>query len=82
MATKGRIAVGYDADFTIVDMKRKQVITRDWIASKSQWSPYEGKEVTGWPIGTIVRGHRVMWEGALVTPSQVEPVLFNEALPR
>ena len=43
---------------------------------------YEGKEVTGWPIGTIVRGHRVMWEGALVTPSQGEPVLFNEALPR
>ena len=82
LATKGRIAVGYDADFTIVDMKRQQVITRDWIASKSQWSPYEGKQVTGWPIGTIVRGHRVMWEGALVTPSLGEPVLFNEALPR
>ena len=82
LATKGRIATGFDADFTIVDLKRKETITRNWIASKSQWSPYEGKTVTGWPVGTIVRGRKVMWDGELVTPAQGEPVLFNEALPR
>ncbi len=82
LARKGRIATGYDADLTIVDLKRRQRMTRDWIASKSQWSPYEGQQVTGWPVGTIVRGRRVMWDGALVTPAQGEAVVFNEALPR
>jgi len=65
IAGKGRIAVGYDADLTIVDMKRRHTITNDWIASKAGWTPYDGVSVTGWPVGTIVRGARVMWEGSL-----------------
>ena len=80
IARKGRIAAGYDADFTIVDMKKRETIRDSWIASRSQWTPYDGKQVTGWPIGTIVRGRRVMWEGALVTPSTGEPVRFVQAL--
>ncbi len=82
IARKGRIAVGYDADFTVVDLKRSERITNGWIASKCGWTPYDGRTVTGWPVGTIVRGKRVMWEGDLATPSQGEPVLFGEALPR
>jgi len=78
IAGKGRIAAGYDADFTIVDMKRKVTITNDWIASKSRWTPYDGKTVQGWPIGTIIRGRRVMWEGELVTPSGGEAVRFQD----
>jgi dihydroorotase len=81
MARKGRIAVGYDADFTIVDMKRSETITNVKVASRAGWTPYDGKTVTGWPVGTIVRGMRVMWEGELVTASKGEPVLFGEALP-
>ncbi len=61
------IAVGYDADLTIVDLKRRETITDGWIASRAGWTPYAGKEVTGWPIGTFVRGKKVMWEGELVT---------------
>jgi dihydroorotase len=76
LARKGRIAVGYDADFTIVDLKKQMSITDDWIASKSQWTPYHGKTVTGWPIGTIVRGNQVMWEGELVSASTGEACLF------
>ena len=53
---------GWDADFTIVDLKRKATITNKWIRSRAGWTPYDGLEVTGWPIGTIVRGRRVMWE--------------------
>ncbi len=79
IAGKGRIAAGYDADFTIVDLKRKQTITNGWIASKSQWTPYDGVEVTGWPVGTVIRGRRVMWEGDLVTPSGGRPVRFQGA---
>ena len=82
IARKGRIAVGYDADLTVVDMKRRETITDRWIASRAGWTPYHGKRVFGWPVGTIVRGHRVVWDGELVGPSSGEPVLFQEALPR
>jgi dihydroorotase len=81
MARKGRIAAGYDADFTIVDMKRRETIRNGQAGSKAGWTPYDGKEVTGWPVGTVVRGRRVMWEGEIVTPGTGEPVLFSEALP-
>jgi dihydroorotase len=80
IAGKGRIAVGYDADFTIVDLKRRATIENRWIASRCGWTPYDGVEVTGWPVGTFVRGHRVMWEGELVTPAQGQAVRFLQAL--
>lgn len=78
---KGRIAVGYDADLTIVDLKRSETISNDWIASRAGWTPYDGVTVTGWPVGTVVRGHRVMWQGDLTTPGVGQPMLFQEALP-
>ncbi len=80
IAGKGRIAVGYDADLTIVDLKRKQVIDNSWIASKPGWTPYDGVEVTGWPVGTILRGHKVMWDGELVEAHKGEPMTFAESL--
>ena len=40
---KGRIAAGYDADFTVVDLKRRETIRDSWIASRSGWTPYDGK---------------------------------------
>ncbi|RWP05149.1 dihydroorotase [Mesorhizobium sp.] len=80
MARKGRIAAGYDADFTIVDLKRRETITNAQAGSKAGWTPYDGRNVTGWPVGTIVRGRRVMWEGEIVTPGQGRAVEFSEAL--
>ncbi|MDX8481811.1 dihydroorotase [Mesorhizobium sp. VK24D] len=80
MARKGRIAGGYDADFTIVDLKRRETITNAQAGSKAGWTPYDGMQVTGWPVGTIVRGSRVMWEGEIVTPGQGRAVEFSEAL--
>ena len=76
---KGRIAVGYDADLTIVDLKRQQTIENSMIASRCGWTPYDGVTVTGWPIGTFVRGHRVMWEGEVIGTGQGEPIRFYEA---
>ena len=73
---KGRIAAGYDADFTIVDMKRTETIRDSWIASRAAWTPYDGKTVTGWPVGTLIRGRRVMWEGELSVLSMGEAVRF------
>ena len=80
IACKGRIAAGYDADFTIVDMKREETITNKWVASKAGWTPYDGVKVKGWPVGTFVRGKRVMWQGEVMTPSTGEPVRFLETL--
>ncbi|MBV8439938.1 MAG: dihydroorotase [Hyphomicrobiales bacterium] len=73
---KGRIAAGYDADLTVVDMKRVETIRDSWIASRCGWSPYDGETVTGWPVGTFVRGRRVMWDGELTAPSTGEAVRF------
>src|SRR6478735_9228163 len=80
IATKGRVAVGYDADLTVVDLKRKETITDKWVASRAGWTPYDGMSVTGWPIGTFVRGRKVMWEGSLATRAQGERVRFLETL--
>jgi len=81
IAGKGRIARGYDADFSIVDLKARREITGDWLASKCGWSPFEGLTVTGWPMMTVIRGQLVMREGSL--PGQKprgRPVCFQETL--
>ena len=81
LARKGRLALGYDADVTLVDLKRRETITNAWIASRCGWTPYDGTRVTGWPIGTVVRGQVVMWEGSLETPSRGEAARFEEGFP-
>lgn len=75
---KGRIAIGYDADLTIVDMKRRQTIENKWVQSRCGWTPYEGTAVTGWPVGTLLRGFKAMWEGSLAETGRGEPVRFFE----
>jgi dihydroorotase len=81
IARKGRIATGFDADLTIVDMSRRETITNNWIASKAGWTPYDGVTVTGWAVGTIVRGTKVMWQGELVSVAQGRAIEFLETLP-
>jgi len=81
IAGKGRIVAGYDADFTIVDLKRRQRIEDGWIATRAGWTPFHGRTVTGWPVHTVVRGTAVVRDGALVAPGLGRPVRFLEALP-
>jgi dihydroorotase len=81
IARKGRIATGFDADLTIVDMSRRETITNNWIASKAGWTPYDGVTVTGWAVGTIVRGTKVMWQGELVSVAQGRAIESLETLP-
>ena len=81
IAGKGRIAIGYDADLTIVDLKQERVIDDAWIGSKCGWTPFAGRKVRGWPKGTVVRGRLAMWEGEIGEAGGA-PVRFGEALPR
>ena len=74
---KGRIAVGWDADFTIVDLNSEWTVQSDWLASKCGWSPFEGMRLRGRPVGTIIRGRRVMWDSELTGPAAGRPLRFE-----
>jgi dihydroorotase len=78
IAGKGRIAPGYDADFTIVDMNREETITNAQQLSRAAWTPYDGMRVKGWPVMTIIRGQAVMRDGELIQKIG-QPVRFKEA---
>jgi dihydroorotase len=80
IAGKGRIAVGYDADFVLVDLAAKREITDDWIASKCGWTPFDGMKVTGWPIATVLRGTIVMRDDEVLGAPGGQPVRFVEAM--
>jgi dihydroorotase len=77
MRRKGRMALGYDADFTVVDLNAQRTITNAWSKSKCGWTPFDGMQVTGWPIATIVRGKMVMRDGALEGAASGQPVQFD-----
>jgi dihydroorotase len=80
IAGKGRIALGYDADFSVVDLKAKRTSTSAAMKTKSGWTPFDGMDVTGWPKATIVRGRIVMREDELIGSPVGAPVKFQETL--
>lgn len=80
IAGKGRMAEGYDADLTIVDLKAKHVIAHADMASRCGWTPFDGFEATGRAMATIVRGRVVMKDGELVGSAHGRPVRFQETL--
>lgn len=63
---KGAIQVGSDADFTLVDMQKMHTITRDGLHSKSKTTAFDGYQVKGMPVMTIVRGQIVVKNGELI----------------
>ena len=63
---KGSIMIGADADIAIWDAGRKVRLSQDLMQHGSDYTPYEGFEVTGWPIKTLVRGELVADDGRIV----------------
>jgi dihydroorotase len=80
LADKGRVAEGYDADLTIVDLKARRTITHGQMATRSGWTPFDGFEAQGWPIATIIRGQIIMRDDEVIAQGQGAPVRFNETL--
>ncbi|MFG6546866.1 dihydropyrimidinase [Sulfitobacter sp. 1A10445] len=66
---KGTIAVGSDADFTLWDANLPVTISQDLLHHGSDYTPYEGMQVTGWPIRTILRGETIMHAGKVTGDS-------------
>ena len=63
---KGTIAVGSDADLAIWDPKATRTIDAGTMETRADYSPYDGWEVTGWPVATISRGEVVYQDGRVV----------------
>lgn len=77
IVNKGRLQEGFDADITLVDLKKEKVIENKWIASKCGWTPYDGMKVKGWPTHTIVNGTIVMENDQLIAQNQGDVVEFE-----
>ncbi len=80
VAGKGRMAEGWDADLTIVDLNARRTIRHEEMASRCGWTPFDGMIAKGWPVVTVIRGRIVMCEGQVVAPHTGEPVRFQETL--
>ena len=63
---KGTIAVGSDADIAIWDPDQERVVAHDDLHDQSDYTPYEGMTLKGWPISVVLRGQVVMKDGELV----------------
>lgn len=68
---KGGIAIGADADLVIIDLKKKVKIRSEILHSAAAWTPYEGRELRGWPTLTMLRGNVIMEDGEPIARSSV-----------
>jgi dihydropyrimidinase len=64
---KGTIAPGTDADLVIWDPEKRVTLTNSLMQHAIDYTPYEGFDVTGWPVATIAGGRVVMTEGKVAT---------------
>ncbi|MEU8135082.1 dihydroorotase [Streptodolium elevatio] len=70
LAGKGNLLPGFDADLTVVDLDRTQTVTAALCRSGQDHCPFEGVELTGWPVHTVVRGSVAYRDGEVAgTPT-------------
>ncbi|GCL42935.1 dihydroorotase [Dolichospermum planctonicum] len=74
---KGEISPGYDADLVLVDLKNYREVKREEVLSKCGWSPFEGWNLTGWPVTTIVGGEIVYDHGQVNTQIRGQALTFS-----
>lgn len=80
IAGKGRIAIGYDGDLTLVDLKAERSIDDAQMASKCGWTPFHGMQVKGWPMAAVLGGRVAMRDGEVQGQASGKPVRFQETL--
>ena len=74
---KGKIAPGFDADLVLVDLDNYRLVVREEMVTKCGWSPFEGWNLTGWPVVTVVGGKVVFEQGKLDTTVRGEALTFD-----
>ena len=74
---KGEISPGYDADLVLVDLKNYREVKREEVLSKCGWNPFEGWNLTGWPVTTIVGGEIVYDHGQVNTQIRGQALTFS-----
>ena len=74
---KGKIAPGFDADLVLVDLDNYRLVVREEMVTKCGWSPFEGWNLTGWPVVTVVGGKVVFEKGKLDTTVRGEALTFD-----
>ena len=79
IANKGAIIPGYDADLVLVDLETYRPVQRHQLETKCGWSPFEGWELTGWPVLTVVGG-QVVYDHGHIDPAVRGQALTFEAL--
>ena len=77
MKNQGLIRQGFKANFTVIDLKKQKTIKKQWLQSKCQWSPFENKLCTGWPVGVILKGQWAMREEELIGTAKGEAICFH-----
>lgn len=75
---KGAIAPGYDADLVLVDLNTYRPVLREELLTKCRWSPFEGWNLTGWPVITIVGGQVVYEKGKVHTQVRGQALTFTD----
>jgi len=74
---KGKILEGWDADLTLVDMEHAQPVRNEEMFTRVRWSPFNGRELTGWPIYTIVGGQVAFDRGKIRDGVHGHPLSFT-----
>ena len=74
---KGYIKKNFDADLTIVDLKKEIEIKNENIESKCGWSPFNGYKFKGVPIYTIIGGDIKMQDGKIIGEPTGKPLSFK-----
>lgn len=78
IANKGKLLEGWDADLSLVDLDSEKAVIKEELQTKTGWSPYEGRNLTGWPQFTIVNGQIAFQDGKIQENVRGRPLQFGK----
>jgi dihydroorotase len=74
---KGRILEGWDADLTLVNIENARPVRHEEMFTKVRWSPFDGRDLYGWPVYTIVGGQIAFDHGKIREGVRGRPLQFS-----
>jgi dihydroorotase len=79
IANKGRLVPGFDADLVLVDIENYRPVRDAELYTRVHWSPYAGRQLTGWPVYTFVGGAVVYEHGKIREGIRGKALRFDQA---